>query len=245
MDVVRKLILEKLAEKKLSMKEASLLIGKSHSYIQQFLKRGVPAQLDEEVRAPLADLLGIDENQLRGPSSSKLPKRDYVKVNTSSRESLIGGAPQSQLTSGNEQITKTLVPGENLFGNNDLPVFGTAQGGQGALIVTDRPVDWVARPTVLLRVQDGYGMIVTGDSMAPEHKSGSTALVNPHLPPRIGDSCVFRNHADDGAVHAIIKELRGETDTLWKVRQHRPAKDYTLKKSEWQICHKTVGNYFP
>lgn len=243
MDVVRKLILEKLAEKRLSMKDASLRLGKSHSYIQQFLKRGVPAQLDEDVRGPLAELLGVPEDQLRGPSS-KLPKRDYVKVNASSRDSLIAGAPQLTLMSVNEQIAQRVVPGENLFGSNDLPVFGTAQGGHGALIVTDRPVDWVARPTVLLKVQDGYGMIVTGDSMAPEHKSGSIALVNPHLPPRIGDSCVFRSHADDGEVHAIIKVLRGETEAVWKVHQHNPAKDYTLKKAEWQICHKTVGNYF-
>jgi phage repressor protein C with HTH and peptisase S24 domain len=244
MDVVRKLILEKLAEKRLSMKDASLRLGKSHSYIQQFLKRGVPAQLDEDVRGPLAELLGVPEDQLRGPSS-KLPKRDYVKVNASSRESLIAGAPQLPLTSVNEQFSKTLVPGENLFGSNDLPVFGTAQGGHGALIVTDRPVDWVARPTVLLKVQDGYGMIVTGDSMSPEHKSGSIALVHPFLPPKVGDSCVFRNHADDGEVHAIIKQFRGETEVLWKVHQHNPPRDYTLKKSEWQICHKTVGNYFP
>lgn len=244
MDVVRKLILEKLAEKGLTMSEASIKIGKNHAYLQQFLKRGYPMELGEKSRIPLAELLGIPEDQLRGPST-KLPKREYVKVNTSSRESLMHAGTQLTLTSGNEQIAKTLVPGENLFGSNDLPVFGTAQGGQGALIVTDRPVDWVARPTVLLRVQDGYGMIVTGDSMAPEHKSGSIALVNPHLPPRVGDSCVFRNHADDGEVHAIIKVLRGETDAVWKVQQHNPKRDYTLKKSEWQICHKTVGNYFP
>ncbi len=123
-------------------------------------------------------------------------------------------------------------------------MFGTAQGGSGALIVTDQPVDWVVRPDPLLRVRDGYGMIVTGDSMAPMHKHGSTALVNPHLPYRSGDTCIFRNHADDGEVQVIIKELRRYTETTWHVRQYNPLKDYTLKRSEWQICHVTVGNYF-
>ena len=111
--------------------------------------------------------------------------------------------------------------------------------------MTDRPVDWVARPPALLKVHDGYGMIVAGDSMSPEHKSGSIALVNPHLPPRIGDSCVFRNQADDGASHAIIRVLRGETETTWKVHQHLPPRDSTLKKADWPFCHKTIGNYFP
>jgi phage repressor protein C with HTH and peptisase S24 domain len=88
-------------------------------------------------------------------------------------------------------------------------------------------------------------MIVSGDSMSPEHKAGSIALVNPHLPARVGDSCIFRSHADDGTNLAMIKEYRGQTETHWKVRQHTPPKDFQLKKSEWQIVHRTVGNYFP
>jgi phage repressor protein C with HTH and peptisase S24 domain len=130
-----------------------------------------------------------------------------------------------------------------LTGDRDLPVFGTAEGGRGALILSNDAVDWVLRPDPLLRVKDGYGMIVTGDSMAPEHRSGSTALVNPHLPWRAGDTCVFRSVSDDGTELAIIKELRRWTDSLWYVRQHQPRKDFTLKRSEWQVCHVTVGNY--
>lgn len=244
MDVVRKLILEKLAEKGLTMSEASLRIGKNHAYLQQFLKRGYPIELSEKSRIPLADLLGVPEDQLRGPSS-KLPKREYVKVNPAPRESLIVSPEHTTVVSPNGQTLQKVTPAAELLGETDLPVFGTAQGGRGALIVTDRAVDWVARPTFLLKVKDGYGMIVTGDSMSPEHKSGSTALVNPHLPPRVGDSCVFRRHDDDGTVHAVIKELRGETATSWKVRQHNPRKDFSLKKAEWQVVHKTVGNYFP
>jgi phage repressor protein C with HTH and peptisase S24 domain len=243
MDVVRKLILEKLAEKGLTMSEASLKIGKNHAYLQQFLKRGHPLELGEKSRLPLAELLGVPEDQLRGPSS-KLPKREYVKVNTISRESLIAPTEVHHLLSANEQNISGMKPGASLVGDKDLPVFGTAQGGSGALIVTDQPVDWVVRPDPLLRVKDGYGIIVTGDSMAPKHDHGSIALVNPHLPYRSGDTCVFRNHADDGEVLVIIKELRRYTEATWHVRQYNPPKDYTLKRSEWQICHVTVGNFF-
>lgn len=87
-------------------------------------------------------------------------------------------------------------------------------------------------------------MIVSGDSMSPEHKSGSIALVNPHKPPRVGDSCVFRSgEQPDGVRMAMIKEYRGETETEWKVRQHTPPKDFRIKKSEWQEAHRVVGNY--
>lgn len=243
MDVVRKLILEKLAEKGLTMSEASIKIGKNHAYLQQFLKRGHPIELGEKARIPLADLLGVSEDQLRGPSS-KLPKREYVKVNSNDRESLVVPLERSPQTTSNDQNAAATVPGAQLVGDRDLPVFGTAQGGSGALIVTNQPVDWVVRPDPLLRVRDGYGMIVTGDSMSPMHKSGSTALVNPHLPPRNGDTCVFRSHADDGDVTVIIKELRRFNDHTWFVRQYNPKKDFTLKRTEWQICHVTVGNFF-
>ena len=241
--MVRKLILEKLAEKGLTMSEASLKIGYNHAYLQQFLKRGHPIELGEKSRIPLAELLGVSEDELRGPSS-KLPKREYVKATASPRESLIELPERPTLLSVNEQNTSAIKPGASLVGDKDLPVFGTAQGGSGALLVTDQPVDWVVRPDPLFRVRDGYGMIVTGDSMAPAHKHGSTALVNPHLPYRPGDTCIFRNHADDGEVQVIIKELRRYTDTIWHVRQYNPPKDYTLKRSEWQNCHVTVGNFF-
>lgn len=241
--MVRKLILERLAELGLTMSEASLKIGKNHAYLQQFLKRGYPIELGEKSRIPLAELLGVSEDQLRGPSS-KLPKREYVKGNPSGAESLVVGQDRATIGSAHEQNAPVVTPGAQLVGDKDLPVFGTAQGGSGAIIVTGEPVDWVVRPAPLLRVRDGYGMIVTGDSMSPMHKSGSTALVNPHLPPRNGDTCVFRSHADDGDVTVIIKELRRFNDQTWFVRQYTPKKDFTLKRSDWQICHVTVGNYF-
>ncbi|MGY3609901.1 MULTISPECIES: S24 family peptidase [unclassified Bradyrhizobium] len=242
MDMVRKLILDKLAEKGLSMKDASLKMGRAHSYLYQFLKKGLPRELHERDRISLGTILDVPEDELRGPSSTVLPKRSYEKKATTARESsvdLTAHPPQS--------FQPRTVPGADLFGGQmDFPIFGTAQGGQdGALIVSEAAVDWDVRPAVLLRVRDGYGMIVSGDSMAPEHKHGSIALVNPHMPARVGDSCVFRSHLEDGTNLAMIKEYRGQTETHWKVRQHNPPKDFQLKKSEWQVVHRTVGNYFP
>ncbi len=241
--MVRQLILDKLEEKGLTMSEASLKIGKNHAYLQQFLKRGFPIELPEKSRIPLAELLGLSEDQLRGPSS-KLPKREYVKNNPTPHESQVAGLDNRHKLIPNQQDAPGHMSAALLVGERDLPVFGIAQGGSGALIVTSEPVDYVVRPDPLLRVKDGYGIIVTGDSMDPVHKHGSTALVNPHIPWKTGDTCVFRSHADDGSVHVAIKEIRSATDDLWRVRQYNPAKDFTLRRSEWQICHVTVGNYF-
>jgi hypothetical protein len=75
---LRELITQKLLEADLSMSEASVRIGKNASYLQQFLHRGVPAELRENERQQLAQLLGVDENQLRG-NSVPLRARPYAK----------------------------------------------------------------------------------------------------------------------------------------------------------------------
>jgi phage repressor protein C with HTH and peptisase S24 domain len=243
MDVVRKLILERLQELGLNMSKVSHQLGRNETYLQQFLKKGSPRELHERDRLTLAEILKVTEDQLRGPSST-LPKREYIKINHTARESMVANAQKSRSSENQQHQPPEITPGSQLVGEVDLPVFGTAQAGSGALIVTDQPVDWVVRPAPLLRVKDGYGMIVNGDSMDPALRTGSTVLIHPHLPPRIGDFCLFRNHADDGTTHVLIKEFRGETDQVWKVRQYNPPKDFSLKKADWQIRHRVVGNYF-
>lgn len=49
------------------MKAVSLEIGKNHAYLQQFIERGVPAKLKEDVRARLSEALDIPETDLGGP----------------------------------------------------------------------------------------------------------------------------------------------------------------------------------
>ncbi len=239
--MVRKLILERLTDLGLNMAEVSTSLGRNQTYLHQFMKRGVPAELHERERNLLADILKVPENELRGPSNP-LPKRAYTKPQDATVP------PQHNLRKPDNRqnsLDTSSLHAPQLFGAADLPVFGTAQGGHsGSLIMSNEAVDYVIRPAPLLRVKDGYGMIVAGDSMSPQFESSSTALVNPHLPPRNGDTCVFRNHQDDGTVLVLIKKLRRFTDETWFVSQFNPAKDFTLKRAEWQVCHPTVGSYF-
>ena len=65
MDRVRELIKEKLDEHGLDMAAVSKAIGKSHSYLQQYFARGVPAELKEAQRERLAPMLGLSPDELR------------------------------------------------------------------------------------------------------------------------------------------------------------------------------------
>lgn len=234
MDEVRKLIVERLADLRMNRKVASIAIGRNDTYLHQFIHRGVPKELQENERHKLAAVLKVSELELRGPTTQAAQKK--------------GVQQKSNIVANVEHPTYDATSPRNvepveLFGKLDLPVFGTSEGANGAATLTAIAVDWASRPPALLRVRDSYGVIVPGCSMSPEHKSGSIALVNPHAKPRIGDSCIYRTR-DDGAAEIQIREYRGETETAWKVRQHNPPRDFTIKRAEWPICHKTVGNYF-
>ena len=49
----------------INLKQLSLALGRNHAYLQQYMKRGSPQTLPEEVRYKLAELLDIDESTSR------------------------------------------------------------------------------------------------------------------------------------------------------------------------------------
>jgi phage repressor protein C with HTH and peptisase S24 domain len=109
---------------------------------------------------------------------------------------------------------------------------------------TDQNLGEVVSPSTITDEPDAIYLIdVTGDALAPVHKSGSTALVNPHLPPKEGGTCVFRRHTDGETVEIIFAELRRFNDQAWYVQQYKPKKNFSLKRSDWK-CSVTIGNYF-
>jgi phage repressor protein C with HTH and peptisase S24 domain len=137
----------------------------------------------------------------------------------------------------------TIIPGESLVGRRDLPIYASAEGGEGSIILDYDPVDHVKRPLPLESVRGGYGLIVTGESMIPACRPGDILLLNPHMPPRVEDIVVlFRAFRSD--TQATVKEYRGATDKIWRVRRYQPQEeDFTLPRDEWRQCHVSVGKY--
>lgn len=142
--------------------------------------------------------------------------------------------------------TQSTLPDTRSEARN-LPVHASAQGGAGELIVSTDPVDWVIRPAPLANVARGYGIIVVGESMVPEYEPGDTALINPHLPPLGGYTCVFYAEGQHGEARATIKRLVRVSEASWHVLQWNPAKgektEFTLSRKEWSKCHRCVGKY--
>ena len=74
LDPTRSRIVERARALRLGLKELSLKLGRNPSYLQQFIARGSPRRLPEEVRHTLAALLGLPETELHVEAPPQPPR---------------------------------------------------------------------------------------------------------------------------------------------------------------------------
>lgn len=124
----------------------------------------------------------------------------------------------------------------------EVPLYASAEGGDGALIIERDPIGTARRPPELQGVKDGYAIYLVGESMIPEFEPGDTLFVNPRLAPISQTTCVFYNtNADDP--QALVKRYLGESPDEYRVMQHHPHKVFNLQKAEWGTRHRVIARY--
>lgn len=186
------------------------------------------ARLARETGVALNTIQAIEEG--RTAKSKHLPKiAQLLEV------------PLSELdTSLGLNVASQTIPANELVGPRDLPVYGTTEAGEGIMVMSSEPVDREDRPASLANVKGAYGAIVQGDSMSPIVRPRDVVVVNPHLPPRPGDLCVFRVQ-EHGEFRSMLKEIVSNTGEAWKVRRYQPErKEFSIKKKDWPECHVVV-----
>ncbi len=70
-DAPRALILARAEQLRMPLAEISRKIGANHAYLQQFIRRGIPRVLPEDVREALAAVLQVSPDALRGEGAGK------------------------------------------------------------------------------------------------------------------------------------------------------------------------------
>lgn len=192
----------------------------------------------------LAELAGTSQPQIRRLEAGerKLTKEWAERLAphlNCSAEDLMFGARRAALDSFPPEVT----PGADLVGARDLPIYGSAMGGNGQLVVDTHPIEYVKRPSILEGVRDAYGIRIVGDSMEPAYWQGDLALVHPHLPPERDTDVILFDAPPDGQTEAAIKRLTGYSGTEWRLRQYNPPRDWTELRVDWPVCHRVVGKY--
>ncbi|MDE8650948.1 S24 family peptidase [Novosphingobium album (ex Liu et al. 2023)] len=80
MDDARRTLDELIQKRGVNYSSISRLLGRNAAYIQQYIRRGSPRQLDEQDRAVLARFFGVDEKVLGAPERRSGPAVELVHV---------------------------------------------------------------------------------------------------------------------------------------------------------------------
>jgi len=214
MDAARALIVERVKELGLSLSDLSLQVGKNHAYFQQFIKRGVPLRLPEEVRGRVAQVLKIDEAQLKAAGSISAPQ-----------------PPISNARLGGGVRIATWIP-----------VYGHAVGGKdGEFILNGNQVTEVLAPASLSSVSGAYAVYVVGDSMEPRYFAGETVFVNPRLPISRGAFVVAQiASGEDNVPHAYVKRFVSQDSRRLRLEQFNPKKTLEFPASKVVSVHRII-----
>lgn len=127
-----------------------------------------------------------------------------------------------------------------------LPIYASAEGGEGQMILTWQPIDYMASPEPLRNVSGAFGMYVVGSSMSPRYAHGDLALIHPHRPVRPGDDVMFAR-VEDGTTYCMLKRLRGMTRTVWRLEQFNPPEgepaEFDVPRVDWPQAFFVIGRF--
>lgn len=166
LDPVRMRVLKLIKQRDTDMKHASLALGRNAAYLHQFVFRGTPKVLPEDLRAALAKFLDVDESELRHRT---VPQRKPRSADSSQDEF----APPSK--------TQRLPAGFSAVAEIDV----RASAGPGAIHdgLEEAKETWLFPDLVLrheFRAQPADLRMITidGDSMEPLLASGDRILID-------------------------------------------------------------------
>ena len=119
---------------------------------------------------------------------------------------------------------------------DDIPLYGKAAAGQGAVAISDGPVDYIEKPTYLSEVEDCYAVMIVGESMEPRFYPGEVVIVHPYRPVRAGDYAVVQ-FEKNGELRAIVKRFVNRTETGIHLSQHNPKDEIYIDNSDLRALH--------
>jgi phage repressor protein C with HTH and peptisase S24 domain len=170
LDPVRRKVLELVEHSGTDLKKASLACGKNAAYVHQFIYRGTPKILPEDVRESLAQHLGVDDCELRhlSPPRRKSASRrkdasdDHADeaIRKHQRRSMVGFSPITEI-----DVRASAGPGafhEGLEEAKETWLFPDA----------------VIRHEFRARAEDLHIITIDGDSMEPLLSSGDRIMID-------------------------------------------------------------------
>lgn len=127
--------------------------------------------------------------------------------------------------------------------SRDLPVLGTAVGGDGGRFdFNGEVVDYVRRPPGLDHAQGAFAIYVQGDSMAPRYEEGELVFVHPGRPPRPGCDVVVELVGSEGEPgQSLLKRLLRRTADRLELSQFNPPKEFSVPLKKVKAVYRILS----
>lgn len=219
-----------MQEKAVKQVDLAAKVGVTSQAVSQWV--GGKTMPSRDMLPRIAQALGIEMEQLTSFAYDSSQARGVI--------------PLDRPTPSGHAIPSNVEPApaqEPLLGRADLPVYASAEGGEGETIVTYEPVDYISRPSMLEHVRDAFAVYAVNDSMAPRFESGDLLLVNPSKPVRPGND-VLIVLSQDGIEHSmLVKRLVRRTKKSVVVRQYNPDREFEIDANKVMQLMRIVGTY--
>lgn len=126
----------------------------------------------------------------------------------------------------NEVARAEILPPALTAMTKDVPVYGTAHGGQGGdFEMNGQLIDYARRPPGIEGSKTVFCVYVQGESMVPWRRPGDLVYLNPDRPARPGDYVVVELQGKRGEpAPALLKQLVSITPKHLILAQHNPEK---------------------
>lgn len=218
-DPVRARIRQLSIERGVSFRSLSVdVLKKNPSYLQNYMSKGSPADLETLDAVKLAKALDVAPSEL--------------------------GVDMSELSGAGKVIEKSptgrvaFVHGEAVFsGPEDLPILGHVKAGEVGLFIDQGVTQGVTmRPKALIGVRDAYAVRVQDDSMFPAYEPDDLVFVNPLLDTRPGHNVVIQTVASE----AFIKRLTKKGAKGFVCKQWNPEKEIEFSWKDVTALHRIV-----
>lgn len=217
-DKVRDRLNALVLAKGVSLRALSEHLGRGSGYLNDFIKKRSPLNLEMGDALKLAKKLGVPPTELGVDGN-------VVDI---SQQSVAGEAKPSLTFDYRERQPPV----------KDLPIRGHTRAGTVGMFI-DQGNHWgfAMRPESLRGVLDAYAVRVVDHSMEPRYRPGNVLAVDPHRRPEPGDNVVIQLQNDE----AYVKELVRRTEKAIICRQFNPPENVEFKPSQVKAMHMVVG----
>lgn len=196
---------EEMERQGLTQKALALKAGLNETAVRDILKRRSRAPRVDTLEK-LAEALGTTVDSLLGET---------------------GMPPMPAAPSSDTDLTRATELPAIATMSRDLPVMGTAVGGNGGdFSLNGTTVDYVRRPPALANLKGAFAIFLHGDSMRPRYDDGDLLYVHPGRPVSPGCDVLIEMHGEHGEPgQCLVKTLVRRTADRYILAQYNPPRD--------------------